>query len=544
MNIDKDRLLGGKEPSDEQIKLCEFVAHGVGNAVVQARAGCGKSKTIELMCSVAHPRKKILVVAHNRHIAESITPKINEICKYDGRKIDVMTYHQLGLKILHSKFGNNKLEVDENKYVKYIKNNIDRISNGQYACFSSVQKYKYKKNLFSLVEYSRFNKAQSASEIFDIAKKYDVKSVFNECEAVKEILVWGSKHIDTIDFSDMIWLPYEFGIKANIPYLQYDLIFVDEAQDSSVIQQNLIEICKYRKTRLFVFGDENQTINAWCGADDEAFNKFNEMDNVVKFTLNTSYRCSSEVADHVRELIPDLRTPPNAVSGSVRYNVTSDEISVGDMVLCRITSPLISLHLKLISRGIPSKVIGHDIGVELIEKLKSFDSENMRDVINEMYADLFMTWDDLANEHGCDLKDVVSESVITGKYDEILSLETVSEGLQSKWEVIERLNDMFIENNSIDDNTVLLSTVHRAKGLESNNVFILCPSLMPSKLSKTEMDKKSEFNIMYVARSRAKVNLNYISEKEYPTKQSYLGINNMYKELFEKHEKWKEGLTR
>lgn len=532
MFLDKERFLNGNEPSEEQIKLCEFVAHGVGNAVVQARAGCGKSKTIELMCSVAHPRKKILVVAHNRHIADSITPKMKEICEIDGRKIDVMTYHQLGLKILHLKYSEKKISVDEDKYTKYIGNNIDILSDGGYESLSSIEKYKYKKNLFSLVEYSRFNKSQSLSEISEISKKYDVKIVLNECEAVKKILEWGSKNFDTVDFSDMIWLPYEFNIRANIPSLQYDLIFVDEAQDSSIVQQNLIEICKYRKTRLFIFGDENQTINAWCGADDEAFKKFNDMDNVVKFSLNTSYRCSNAVADHVRELIPDLKTPKNAISGSVNYNVTSDKIAVGDMVLCRMTSPLISLHLKLMSLGIPSKVIGHNIGVELIERLKKLESYDMNVIINDLYSDLFRTWDGLAKEHGCELKDVVSESSIISGYDEIQTLEVASEGLTNKNDVIERLKNMFVDDDDVVvENTVVLSTVHRAKGLESDNVFILCPSLMPSKLAKTEMDVKGEFNIMYVARSRAKVNLNYISEKEFPTKQSYLGINEMYKEL-------------
>ena len=80
-------------------------------------------------------------------------------------------------------------------------------------------------------------------------------------------------------------------------------------------------------------------------------------------------------------------------------------------------------------------------------------------------------------------------------------------------------------------NLIYLSTVHRAKGLECNNVFILCPSLMPSKLARAEWEIESEKNIVYVAWSRAKNTLNFISEQEFPPENGYSGIDEMYNTL-------------
>lgn len=540
MIIDKEKYLNGNEPSEEQVKLCEFAAHGLGNAIVQARAGCGKSKTIELMCSVVHPRKKILVLAYNRHIAESLGPKMEKMAKDGNRVIDVYTYHQLGLKILHAKIRDkNLLNLDERKYEKYINDNIDNLSCGIYGWLPPLKRLKYKRNIINLIDYVRFNKMQSVVEIVGVAMKYGINLIENECAVVESVLNWGKTHLETIDFTDMIWLPYELGIKANILNVQYDLIFIDEAQDSSLIQQNLIEICKYRKTRMFIFGDENQTINAWCGADDDAFGNFEKVGNTTLFTLNTSYRCSQAVADHVRELIPDFKTPPTAIDGSVNYNVSFTNINVGDMVLCRITSPLIKLHLQLLKIGIPSKVIGHNIGIELIEIIEKSKCDDMECVIDGMYNELFDMWERTAKENDCQLKDVVMDGSIVGKYDEILCMEAAADGLIDREDVISRLKDMFEDESNIDSfdrNTVLLSTVHRAKGLESDNVFILCPSLMPSMLAKTEEELKSETNIMYVARSRAKTTLNYITEKEFPPTLSYLGSENIYKELKGKYD--------
>jgi ATP-dependent exoDNAse (exonuclease V) beta subunit len=62
------------------------------------------------------------------------------------------------------------------------------------------------------------------------------------------------------------------------------------------------------------------------------------------------------------------------------------------------------------------------------------------------------------------------------------------------------------------DEGISLSTIHKAKGLEANNVFIICPSLMPSKSAKQEWEITQEKNLIYVAYTRAKNKLAFVDE--------------------------------
>jgi len=54
---------------------------------------------------------------------------------------------------------------------------------------------------------------------------------------------------------------------------------------------------------------------------------------------------------------------------------------------------------------------------------------------------------------------------------------------------------------------IILSSVHRAKGLEAERVFILKPELMPHPLATSEQELQQEMNIKYVAITRAKKEL-------------------------------------
>ena len=62
---------------------------------------------------------------------------------------------------------------------------------------------------------------------------------------------------------------------------------------------------------------------------------------------------------------------------------------------------------------------------------------------------------------------------------------------------------------------ISLSTVHKAKGLEANNVYIVCKSLMPSKSAKKDWELQQEHNLEYVAYTRAKKTLSFVNEKDF-----------------------------
>jgi superfamily I DNA/RNA helicase len=56
----------------------------------------------------------------------------------------------------------------------------------------------------------------------------------------------------------------------------------------------------------------------------------------------------------------------------------------------------------------------------------------------------------------------------------------------------------------------MLSTIHKAKGLENDRIFFLCPELIPSKYATQPWQYEQEANLKYVAITRAKQELIYV----------------------------------
>lgn len=532
INDERFKIVLGEnaKPSETQVELCDFVVHKIGNATIESRAGSGKSKTIELMVHFVPKGKKILVVCFNTHIADNLSKRFKN---YD-LNVDVMTYHSLGNKILsYKKHLSVKNNFKNDKYISYILSHINEL-NSEYSSYSIGNKTIYKKNLEKLVNYARYNLMQSTKEINKIAIKYGVNIIGNECAAVSKILQWGSENLQYYDYQDMIWLPYELGIAANIIPLQYDYIFIDEAQDSSLAQQNLINICTKRNTRVFAFGDSFQTINSWAGSDEDAFANFNKKDNTKQFKLNVSYRCGKKIVDLAKTIVPDFEPYDKAIDGEVNYNVSLKEIMPGDMVLCRLTSPLVDLHLRLINQKVPSKIRGIEIANELLGIINNINTEDVSTLIKEMERGLIDMWINISKDKEMSLKDASSESEVMIAYDTLLTMNIISKGILYKKNLIERINQLLINNNEENNynvDNVHLTTIHRAKGLENDRVFILCPSLMPSRMARKDWEIKSEQNLIYVAYTRAKKSLNFIDEKEFAPSLTYSGIDTMYNTL-------------
>ena len=105
------------------------------------------------------------------------------------------------------------------------------------------------------------------------------------------------------------------------------------------------------------------------------------------------------------------------------------------------------------------------------------------------------------------------------------SLHPKMELFNQRLEVIECLMDEvsnvaelknLISNIFSDDvKGIVLSTIHKSKGLENEVVFFLCPSLIPSKYATTDWMITQELNLKYVAITRAKSKLIYVNDENF-----------------------------
>lgn len=495
-------------PSEYQEKFFDWVEHGVGNAVIKASAGSGKTSTAIASMKFIPKNQKCLFIAFNKSIAEELNRRLDGLTNCVAR-----TIHSLGYLMLKRNLG-KKIELDEYKYRNYVKSNISELTTTDGQIKTQKQIDDYIESITSLINYSRFNLAQSEKEINDIAQKYSIPLSFDECVVTQKCLEWGKSNINTVDYTDMIWLPVELLLKPK--GLTFDWVYIDEAQDCSMCSTQLFLKCLKRGGRFVSIGDEAQSINMFAGSSEEAFEYMKSSRNTTTFSLPISYRCPKKVIRLANTIVKDIYPKENAIEGEIANNCHVRDIKDGDMVLCRSKAPLINLYVKLLRKGVNCYIKGQDIGLKLINVLEKVNMEILNSDLSEdgvfirLYDKMFAERNKLMQTRGLDYNDATLSSFVMEKYDMLSTLSILAEKCKTKNELINRINEIFKD----ESNGVCLSTIHKAKGLESDNVYILCHSSMPSKLATHDWEKMQEKNLMYVAYTRAKKKLGFISEKE------------------------------
>ena len=96
-------------------------------------------------------------------------------------------------------------------------------------------------------------------------------------------------------------------------------------------------------------------------------------------------------------------------------------------------------------------------------------------------------------------------------YQRIEVIQCLCEEVESVKELRKLIEGIF----SDDINGIILSTIHKAKGLENDRVFFLCPELIPSRFATMDWQFEQEQNLKYVAITRAKKELIYVHSKEF-----------------------------
>lgn len=492
-----------------QKNIIDKILHGHGNIMIQAFAGCGKTFTLIQIMKVLPQESKKLYCAFNKDIVGDITRKTNDI-----ENLRISTIHSLGLSIIQRKY-NGKIVVDEFKYSNHINKYISQYSE-DYENFSSNEQSKFKANVRKLTTFCRNNLSCGKKGIKEIAVKFGISLIGDEINATSQILKWGKANIETIDYGDMVWLPNELPFI----YPSFDYIFVDEAQDLSVAQQQLVLKCFNIKTRYIFCGDEFQSIYGFAGADSNSFNVLKNTPNTETMYLPICYRCDDTIVEFASQIVPSISKNGNNLIGKINFQSHISAIKDGDMVLCRNNAPLIKLYLDLIKDNKKCHILGNDFADDLIDMLNDTESTDInlnmphKGVISELYLKLKHIVEQIEEFESCDTKAALNTITVRTFFDKIKTIEILSEGLNTKQELIDKINSIFKSSN---ESGISLSTIHKAKGLECNNVHILCWSLFEQNKQRIEADweKQQEENIKYVAVTRAKHNLSLIEDEDF-----------------------------
>lgn len=506
--VEPAQIMSGFIPSKYQQDIFDFIQHGNGNSVINALAGSGKTSTIVNAVKLIPSTCNALFIAFNKEIVKELEKKLAGV-----KNVQVKTLHSLGLLMIRRNLGTN-IEIDEYKYRTFIKKNIKQLSSADFDKMTTKLMQQYTDNVIQLCDLGRYNLAQCEKDLLQVSARHDIPIIDDECNAVLNVMKWGRENTTSIDFTDMVWLPYELTL--NPIGLQYDYIFIDECQDLNAAQRELFLRCFRRGTRFIAVGDKKQAIYSFAGADAESFAKLQNLPNTTTLPLPISYRCPKKVVNLANQFVDTMECREGAPDGKIVHNVSIKDIHDGDMVLCRTKMPLIKLYMRYLRMGVKSYVRGQDIGLNLLRMVDKTEqivlnvSLQKDGVFARLYDDLFEERNRLMIKRGMDLEDATLSNQIMNKYDSIKALEILAEGLTSARDLHDRIENVFAE--SADG--VCLSTIHKAKGLEANNVYILCKTLMPSRFATQDWEKEQEQNLMYVAYTRAKYKLGFVSETE------------------------------
>ena len=501
------------EPSQYQKAIFDYIQHEKGNLVVEAAAGSGKTYTLVKALSLIPQDRRVLMTAFNKDIVKELTKKVKEF-----PNVEVRTLHGLGMILTTRGLGIGGMKPEGYKYTQLIYNHWQDLTKTNINKLSRNARKSFVENTKKLVDFGRFYLATTRSEMIELMIKYDIPCVADEVDVALKVMAIGGKNLDSIDYTDMIWMPHIYDL--HLQECEYDFIMVDECQDLNVAERNLVLRCLKKGGRLIAVGDSNQCIYGFSGSDPDSFRAIQSIPNTVSMPLSISYRCPESVVKFAQNLVPSIEAKQGAEEGVILDCVSLDDVHDGDMVLCRNNAPLLQVYCKLLEQGKRAYIRGSDVGKNLqnivIGTHKDYLYTNLKrdGVFIRLYEDLFNSRKAIIERYGISQEDAMKHETIQAKLDMIRALEVLGADLTTTEQLTKKIGDIFPKNDKGEG--IMLSTVHKAKGLEADNVFIACASLMPSKSALDEWQVQQERNLMYVAYTRAKKVLGFLNEEETP----------------------------
>lgn len=477
------------KPSKYQQAVYDFVQKETGNAVIDAVAGSGKTTTIVEALKLIPKEKSTIFVAFNKSIVKELSERVPS-------HVEVKTMHSFGFGIVRYNLGN--VIVKDDKIMEIVKQLYPGWKVDEEAADGYMNRVRH------IVDLAKLNLVKNVDELWEVVDHHGVEIMNGEVEKAWLVFNLALNFKKSIDMTDMIFLPAHHGMKSK----QYDWVFVDECQDLNKCQQEILKrMVKPKTGRFIAVGDPRQAIYGFAGADAESFRSLQNIPNTISLPLSVNYRCGTNIIELAKSIVPQLEAFENAIEGEVVKEGKWKDIQDGDYVLCRNVRPLVKLCMDLLIDGKKAAVRGRDIGANLINMIQRTKEKKIDKALEKMQAEANrMVKKSMAR--GKTEDEVRNSTAHKTHMDKVSAIEILAGDLENVQDVIDKINSLF----SDDKAGIVLSTIHKAKGLESDNVFILNPELMPSKWAKKAWEIEQESNLIYVAYTRAKRRLLFIAD--------------------------------
>jgi DNA helicase-2/ATP-dependent DNA helicase PcrA len=328
-----------------------------------------------------------------------------------------------------------------------------------------------------------------------------------------------------VDFEDLLELAvrlFEENAEAGEVFrAQYRAFTVDEVQDVNLLQQELLDLWLGERDDLCVVGDDYQSIYGFTGASpDYLLGMPRRFPQALVVRLDENYRSSPQVLELANRLVPNLGgaektlrsvrpagaepvvrpfPSPADEGAAILAEIRSLSCPLEDVaILARTNARLTDFEELLHDAGIPfqgSSLLERDAARRLTRRLER-GSERAKEAVRA--AALEAGWLE-------DLPDKLGEREAVRQQDlaRLVQLSSAFEG--SAADFVDDLRRRFGSGGDSARGVNLL-TLHRAKGLEFEAVFIprVLEKELPSKQARTDAEVAEERRLLYVGMTRAK----------------------------------------
>ncbi|MCT7953218.1 RecQ family ATP-dependent DNA helicase [Ancylothrix sp. C2] len=475
---DYQRIIGDLNPTQKQIVEAEEPA-----LLVIAGPGSGKTRTIVRRIAYLVKVKRvnpnrILVLAYNRNAVQELRSKLQNLVGAGASQLQVFTFHGLALSLLGCTPGSERLSTDA-EFQELLKEACDLIEQGDEL--EDVDSQARRLHLLGNVEYIFVDEYQDVAEV--------------EYRLIKLVAGLG-----------------------------------DSGDESRSVQINLC-----------VIGDDDQNLYGFRGTNPKYISQFEQEYKAKRFLLTENYRSTEAIIEVANKVISNNRQRcKKEATEQVRIN----EARIGDVgvpvgfygfentssqaawiadkiqswlnegvaanniaVLSRQWDNLSGIRLLLEKQKIPTYALKSDdiklgrnfITCRLIEELNAevsvFGGE---DLVRNWFAERFIEW------HR-NLEEPTVRTLL--KIADFLDLERGCAGgnvglPMTAGEVVMALLEYNKSGVFLEENAILVTSCHGAKGLEFRKVILLTDKF------NTGLDQiESERRLFYVAMTRAKEEL-------------------------------------
>jgi ATP-dependent DNA helicase RecQ len=299
------------------------------------------------------------------------------------------------------------------------------------------------------------------------------------------------------------------------------VLVIDEAQDMDEDEFNLINALmeQNEEMRVIAVGDDDQNIYEFRGANSKYLEQFVSLNNAVKHELVENYRSKNNLVDFTNQYVTRiqrrLKTNPilakQSDNGSIKLVRYQSDNLITPLVHDILTTGLAGTTCVLTKTNeealqITGLLLKNEMQAKLIQTNDGFSLYNLLEVrffLNQLNLrnDVFMISDDVWENAKRKLIDKFRSST---KLEVCMNILNDFEATNPKRKYKSDL-EVFIRESKLEDffnedgETIFVSTIHKAKGKEFDNVFLMLENFN----SATDEANRQ----VYVAMTRAKQNL-------------------------------------